>query len=275
MSILNSYFDNSKSISSFRLKNLLFVEGLKERRCEICKIDSWNGSPAPLELHHINGKSLDNSLNNLQILCPNCHSLTPNFRANNKPRSSKLNKSDEEFISAIQDSCCARQALLKLDLAPYGGSYKRINKIKEKYQINFREKTQEEIDKHRENILRAVDASKKTRFKFVNPNKKRTLAEFHVELRRVERPNKEELLEMIWKKSLSEIAREYSLTSNAIKKWVVLYNIPNPPVGWWAKYKNGYKEYCEEIRLQMFRDYGLDRPEETCTPIPFREYNDF
>lgn len=63
---------------SHYLKNLLFRDGLKERCCEECGITVWQDRPAPLELHHINGDRFDNRLENLQILCSNCHSLTSN-----------------------------------------------------------------------------------------------------------------------------------------------------------------------------------------------------
>ena len=39
--------------------------------------------PIPLELHHINGVHSDNRIENLQLLCPNCHALTDNYRCKN------------------------------------------------------------------------------------------------------------------------------------------------------------------------------------------------
>ena len=48
--------------------------------CEKCGLDSWQGRPIPLEIHHINGDNTDNRLENLQLLCPNCHALTNNYR---------------------------------------------------------------------------------------------------------------------------------------------------------------------------------------------------
>ena len=48
--------------------------------CEQCKLDSWQGRPIPLEIHHINGTNTDNRLENLSLLCPNCHALTNNYR---------------------------------------------------------------------------------------------------------------------------------------------------------------------------------------------------
>ena len=48
--------------------------------CEECHLDIWQGHPIPLEIHHINGDNTDNRLENLQLLCPNCHALTNNYR---------------------------------------------------------------------------------------------------------------------------------------------------------------------------------------------------
>lgn len=63
-----------------RLKWRLIEEGYKEFKCERCGLSEWLGGEIPLELHHINGDKDDNELSNLQILCPNCHALTPNYR---------------------------------------------------------------------------------------------------------------------------------------------------------------------------------------------------
>lgn len=62
--------------SSGKLRERLIRAGLKDRRCERCGRDTWFGEPMPLELDHINGDPCDNRLENLRILCPNCHSLT-------------------------------------------------------------------------------------------------------------------------------------------------------------------------------------------------------
>lgn len=71
------YFDNEHPIPSDRLKKKLFREGLKEEKCEVCGVSIWQGVKLPLELHHKNGIHSDNSFENLQILCPNCHSIQP------------------------------------------------------------------------------------------------------------------------------------------------------------------------------------------------------
>lgn len=61
-------------------KRLIFDKILENKCCECSNTGEWNGKPMTLELDHINGDSNDNSLENLRILCPNCHSQTPTFR---------------------------------------------------------------------------------------------------------------------------------------------------------------------------------------------------
>lgn len=64
----------------YDLKNKLIKKGLKEAKCENCGITHWLGNPTPLELHHIDGNTKNNDLENIKILCPNCHTLTDNYR---------------------------------------------------------------------------------------------------------------------------------------------------------------------------------------------------
>lgn len=73
------YFNNNNLISSSKLIKKLFRDGLKEKKCENCGLTEWLGKEIPLELHHINGDHYDNHLENLKILCPNCHAFTTNY----------------------------------------------------------------------------------------------------------------------------------------------------------------------------------------------------
>jgi hypothetical protein len=75
---------NHPQYQTYKLKNRLFKEGIKQNKCEECNLDSkWNDKPINMELDHINGNSKDHRLANLKILCPNCHSQTDTFRAKN------------------------------------------------------------------------------------------------------------------------------------------------------------------------------------------------
>jgi Zn finger protein HypA/HybF involved in hydrogenase expression len=81
---LKEYLIENSQCSSNNLRKRLIREGVKESKCECCGIAQWNGKSAPLELDHINGINTDNRLENLRILCPNCHAQTDTYRGKNK-----------------------------------------------------------------------------------------------------------------------------------------------------------------------------------------------
>ena len=75
---------NNKCVGygTYKLKARLIDEGYIEDKCSVC---GWDKKPegnryTPCELHHIDGNNDNNNLSNLQLLCPNCHSLTKNYR---------------------------------------------------------------------------------------------------------------------------------------------------------------------------------------------------
>ncbi len=71
------------------VKARLLSAGLKKNRCEDCGLVTWRGKPLAMALHHVNGDGNDNTLANLRLLCPNCHSQTENFAGRNCRRASK------------------------------------------------------------------------------------------------------------------------------------------------------------------------------------------
>lgn len=76
------------SFQSFKLKNRLFAAHIKKPECELCGwAQTSEDGRIPLELDHINGDRYDNRIENLRILCPNCHSLQPTHRGKNQKRS--------------------------------------------------------------------------------------------------------------------------------------------------------------------------------------------
>ncbi len=66
------------------LRKRLISEGIFEHRCVSCGLDTWLDNKIPLEIDHINGDRRDNRIENLRLLCPNCHALTETYRGKNK-----------------------------------------------------------------------------------------------------------------------------------------------------------------------------------------------
>lgn len=69
--------------NSDSLRKRLIREGYKECKCKLCGNSEWLGRPLSIQLHHINGNHFDNHLENLQLLCPNCHSQTETYGSKN------------------------------------------------------------------------------------------------------------------------------------------------------------------------------------------------
>jgi 5-methylcytosine-specific restriction endonuclease McrA len=93
---ISNYLRENFYCSTSLLKERLFEEGLKEKRCENCLETEWLNTEIPLQLHHIDGDRKNNLLENLQILCPNCHSLTESYAG--KSNRNKTYQSGEKTL---------------------------------------------------------------------------------------------------------------------------------------------------------------------------------
>lgn len=94
------------------LRVRLLKEGIKDHRCEGCQRTVWEGQPIPLELEHINGVSDDHRIENLMLLCPNCHALTPTWRGR-KNRKHKCEDCETGVsIRAVRCRGCASRHLV-------------------------------------------------------------------------------------------------------------------------------------------------------------------
>ncbi len=127
--ILNADYE---TLSFERLRKRILLE--QNNKCNHCKINSWNKKPITLELEHMDGNHNNNKRENLECLCPNCHSQTDTWRGRNKTKK-KVKVSDDEIIKTYLETKNIRQTLIKVGISAKGGNYKRINGLIIKYNL--------------------------------------------------------------------------------------------------------------------------------------------
>jgi len=110
---VKEYINNNTIVRGSTLIKKLINENLKEHKCEKCGNTEWLGEPIPLELHHINGDNTDNRLENLQMLCPNCHALTDNYRGKKNKKEKYLCKDCGEEITKYSKSGLCKKCIKK------------------------------------------------------------------------------------------------------------------------------------------------------------------
>lgn len=107
---LDQLLVDGSDIGSSALRPKLIKAGLLREECADCKVGPvWNRKPLTLQLDHINGVSTDNRLENLRLLCPNCHSQTTTFtgksHAGRYRRKPKLCSGCSRPISRVSAAC--------------------------------------------------------------------------------------------------------------------------------------------------------------------------
>ena len=182
---------------------------LKGRQCECCHNIEWLGKPINLQVHHIDGDRTNNTLENLQLLCPNCHSYTDNFGIRNKKQRQVIE--DEDFINALKNSSSIRQALFSLKLADAGANYTRANQIIDKYGIKVGENLKQVDRKYCKECGRLISKDKEycdSCYFILN------------------RPTRDELKNMIRTMPFVQIGIKYKVSDNGVRKWCDKYSLP-------------------------------------------------
>lgn len=182
--------ENGKNISASFLRKRLIEEGLKEEKCEKCGNTHWMGSKIPLELHHINGNHYDNRIENLQILCSNCHGIEHNY-SNVSIKNDKVNTEFFNKILSEDDIIENKKTFIK----------------------------KEKKEKNKRFCIKCGKELKKGQLKYCSKD-------CYNEDNSV-RPSYEELVEKLdnLKHNLSAIGRFYKVSDVAVKKWLKLYKI--------------------------------------------------
>lgn len=198
------------------LRDLSILQG---RKCQNCGLAEWNQQPITLEVHHIDGDHLNNSLENLILLCPNCHSQTSNYKIRNK----RKEIDDEELLQALKEKKSIREALLSVGLTGSGGNYARAyslmysdSSILDKNLVKQTEFIDDRLEKTRRCACGNIIHSK-------TANQCRDC--YNKSQQKVERPDREVLKELIRSESFCEIGKNFGVTDNAIRNGatVILY----------------------------------------------------
>lgn len=204
-------------------KGVRFAKALIElrgRKCERCNNTEWLGQPIKLEVHHINGDKRDNTLENLQLLCPNCHSYTDNYGTKNIKRIDSI--TDEDILQAIGNSYTIREALFSLGLSDAGYNYSRVRELLAfNPQISCKQRPILNVKRNYAKGKRCPICNKvigDTSTYCVDCNQKMS--------RIVERPNREQLKNLIRNETFVYIGKTYGVTDNAIRKWCKMEKLP-------------------------------------------------
>lgn len=195
------------------LTHLIKIRG---RKCECCQNTEWLNQPINLQVHHIDGDKTNNELNNLQLLCLNCHSYTNNFGSKNKKQKEYI--TDDELQTALENNSSIRQALLSLNLSDAGGNYARARYLVNDRKIEIGKNLNIDI-KSKENYCKKCGIA-------ILPSSTYCIKCLGLVNRTVERPSKEELKQQIRTIPFTRIGAKYGVSDNAIRSWCKAENLP-------------------------------------------------
>lgn len=198
MERLKSLLRVNNFVTSSQLRVRLIKSGLIENQCEICKLlPEWHGTKLTLQLDHINGDNTDNRIENLRLLCPNCHSQTITFcRGKNKTHPDSINDinlCEKPLTSNTISYCISCMVQLKTEGAKLCQSC--YNKDRKKYSTNISYLT------------------------------------------KISWPSSDELQKLVFEHPTYKLALMLGVSDKAIEKRCKKLGLTKPPRGYWNKLK--------------------------------------
>lgn len=207
-----SWAKGKSKLTADQLNTNVFVYGgkgphkqilIRERghKCECCDNEEWLGKQITLELDHIDGDRDNNVRDNLQLLCPNCHSYTPTWRGRNVKKGCRVSNAD--LKKALKETDNIKQALTVAGLAPKGANYKRAEQL-----LDCMYAAKQQIVEQPVAAVNEIDLSPFTR---------------------------EELSGLLWTYPTTTIAKMYNMTDNGVAYWARKWKLTKPSRGYWQK----------------------------------------
>lgn len=202
--------------------------------CKSCGLNEWKGIKIPIEVNHIDGNNTNHLKKNLECLCPNCHSITKNWRGRNKTQK-RFKISNKKILEILLiNDWNMRKTLIEVGLTPKGGNYNRCHQIKREYEefgfmITELKLTPEFTKKEFEVIFNKFETYKEiAEFIGLSLNSiKRRCNEFNLkkEIKKI-CPEKKILLSDFYElKAFTSVARKYGVSDNSVRKWCKKYDI--------------------------------------------------
>ncbi|MEN6620793.1 MAG: hypothetical protein ABFD50_04530 [Smithella sp.] len=188
---LDEILKENSNYTSSKLSKRLIKEGFFERKCYSCNLTEWLSNPIPIEIHHINGVNTDNRIENLTLLCPNCHAFTDNYCSKNKTEKNK----QKEIITCYKCN-------IELSNKPKNGLCSKCK---------FELETNNKIIKHCIDCDAQI-SNDAIRCKHCNSSlpKEKKIVWLPIE----------ELLDMLSKSNYSAVAKQLGVSDNAIRKHI-------------------------------------------------------
>jgi hypothetical protein len=180
---------NGKLSRSLYLKKRLIKEGILENKCAICGLyDEWNNKKIELQLDHIDGNRFNNTLENLRILCPNCHSQTDTFCGKKEKIIRKCNQCEKKISKSSETGLCCSCAAK--------------NRYKKEFDPNIYKCSK---------CGKGIAGKGKTGLCLNCVNYKNRI---------IEHPSIEILLKEIEETNFCVVGRKYGVSDNTIRKWI-------------------------------------------------------